>query len=49
MEFKQIYTPGLAHCSYVVGGKNACVVIDPAREVAQYIEIADSLAFLSRG
>ncbi len=42
MEFKQIYTPGLAHCSYVIGGKNACVVIDPAREVTQYIAIADS-------
>lgn len=43
MEFKQIYTPGLAHCSYVVGGENACVVIDPARDVTQYIEAADAL------
>lgn len=43
MEFKQIYTPGLAHCSYVVGGKHSCVVIDPAREVTQYIAIANSL------
>ncbi len=49
MEFKQIYTPGLAHCSYVVGGKNACVVIDPAREVAQYIEIADSFGLPIKG
>ena len=23
MEFKQIYTPGLAHCSYVIGGTTA--------------------------
>lgn len=43
MEFKQIYTPGLAHCSYVLGGKNACVVVDPAREVSQYIAVADAL------
>lgn len=49
MEFKQIYTPGLAHCSYVVGGKNACVVIDPAREVTQYIDIADSLGLPIKG
>ncbi len=43
MEFKQLYTPGLAHCSYVIGGKNACVVIDPSREVDRYIKIAASL------
>jgi len=49
MEFKQIYTPGLAHCSYVVGGRNACVVIDPAREVTQYIAIADSLGLPIKG
>ncbi len=49
MEFKQIYTPGLAHCSYVVGGRNACVVIDPAREVSQYIAIAESLGLPIKG
>lgn len=43
MEFRQIYTPGLAHCSYVIGGKNACVVIDPARNVTQYVHMAYSL------
>ncbi|KUG04089.1 metallo-beta-lactamase family protein [hydrocarbon metagenome] len=43
MEFKQIYTPGLAHCSYVIGGKEYCLVVDPAREVTQYINIAESL------
>ncbi|MEL7569855.1 MAG: MBL fold metallo-hydrolase [Eubacteriaceae bacterium] len=42
MEFKQIYTPGLAHLSYVIGGRNVCLVVDPAREVDQYIEIAAS-------
>jgi len=49
MEFKQIYTPGLAHCSYVIGGKNACVVVDPAREVTQYIKIADSYGLPIKG
>ncbi|MBP1764165.1 MAG: metal-dependent hydrolase, beta-lactamase superfamily [Firmicutes bacterium] len=49
MEFKQIYTPGLAHCSYVIGGKNACFVIDPAREVAQYIAIANSWGLPIKG
>lgn len=49
MEFKQIYTPGLAHCAYVIGGKNACVVVDPAREVTQYMAIADSLGLPIKG
>ncbi|NCB41855.1 MAG: MBL fold metallo-hydrolase [Clostridia bacterium] len=40
MEFKQIYTKGLAHCSYVIGGRRQCIVIDPARNVQQYIDIA---------
>lgn len=43
MEIKQIYTPGLAQLSYVIGGQNACFVIDPVRNVDQYIEIADSM------
>lgn len=42
MEFKQIYTPGIAHCSYIVGGKNSCIIIDPARDISQYIETAAS-------
>ncbi|OPX90181.1 MAG: putative polyketide biosynthesis zinc-dependent hydrolase BaeB [Pelotomaculum sp. PtaB.Bin104] len=43
MDFKQVYTPGLAHCSYVIGGKKSCVVVDPARDVEQYLQIAASL------
>ncbi|MDD2553831.1 MAG: MBL fold metallo-hydrolase [Desulfotomaculaceae bacterium] len=49
MEFKQIYTPGLAHCSYVIGGKSACIVVDPAREVTQYVAIAKSLGLPIKG
>jgi len=49
MEFKQIFTPGLAHCSYVIGGKNACVVVDPAREISQYIDIAASFGLPIKG
>ena len=43
MHFKQVYTPGIAHCSYVIGGNNYCVVVDPARNVEQYLQIAASL------
>lgn len=49
MEFKQVYTPGLAHCSYVLGGKNEFIVVDPARDVDQYIEIAESFGLSITG
>jgi len=43
MEFKQVYIPGLAHCSYVIGGRHECIVVDPARDIQQYLDIAASL------
>jgi len=43
MEFKQVFTPGIAQCSYLIGGKKNCVVVDPARDVDQYLQIAASL------
>lgn len=49
MEFKQIYTPGLAHCSYIIGGKNACLVVDPARDVSQYLSAAKTLGLPING
>ena len=49
MEFKQVYTPGLAHCSYVIGGRNECMVVDPSREVMQYLDIAKSFRMPIKG
>jgi len=49
MEFKQIYTPGLAQCSYVIGGRNACVVVDPMRDVKPYLDIAKSFGLPIKG
>jgi hydroxyacylglutathione hydrolase len=42
MFFKQIYEPGLAHASYMVGCQKTgeCVVIDAKRDIDTYIEIA---------
>ncbi len=31
MHFSQIYTPGIAQCSYVIGSGRKCVVVDPVR------------------
>jgi glyoxylase-like metal-dependent hydrolase (beta-lactamase superfamily II)/rhodanese-related sulfurtransferase len=40
MNVQQVFTPGLAHCSYLVTGKRACVVVDPRRDVEVYLEAA---------
>jgi len=40
MHFTQIYSPGLAHCSYILGNGNECVVVDPARDISPYLEQA---------
>ncbi|HWQ88661.1 MAG TPA: rhodanese-like domain-containing protein [Desulfitobacteriaceae bacterium] len=43
MEFRQIYTPGLAHLSYLISGKTSCIVVDPARDVSRYLQIAETM------
>ncbi len=40
MHLAQIYTPGIAQCSYVIGSSGKCVVVDPVRNVEQYIDKA---------
>lgn len=40
MFFSHIYTPGLAHSSYIIGGEESCIVVDPARDVDRYIKQA---------
>lgn len=40
MNLAQIYTGGIAQCSYVIGSGNKCVVVDPVRNVDQYLEQA---------
>lgn len=38
MYFKQFYLGCLAHASYLIGSEGAAVVVDPQRDVEQYIE-----------
>lgn len=37
MHFAQIYTPGIAQCSYVIGSGSRCVVVDPVRNIDPYL------------
>jgi len=39
--FKQFYLGCLAHASYLIGSKGKACVVDPQRDVAQYIEEAE--------
>lgn len=42
MYFKQFYLGCLAHASYLVGSEGEAVVVDPQRDVDQYVEEAKS-------
>lgn len=40
MKFAQIFTPGLAQCSYVIGSGKQCLVVDPVRHIEPYLQQA---------
>lgn len=42
MKFKQFYLGCLAHASYYVGSETEAAIIDPQRDVAQYIDEAEA-------
>src|SRR5438552_13630210 len=42
MYFKQFYLACLAHASYLIGSEGEAVVVDPQRDVDQYITEADA-------
>lgn len=43
MYVKQFFVEGLAHSSYILGGNQTCAVIDPKRDVNDYIRIAKAM------
>src|SRR5678815_4496222 len=42
MYFKQFYLGCLAHASYLIGSKGEAAVIDPQRDVNEYLEEAEA-------
>lgn len=42
MKFKQFYLGCLAHASYYIGSENEAAVIDPQRDVEQYVKEAEA-------
>ena len=45
MYFKQFYLGCLAHASYLIGSEGEAVVVDPQRDVDQYVEEAEAQGF----
>ena len=41
MYFKQFYLNCLAHASYLIGSDGAGTVVDPQRDVEQYVQEAE--------
>jgi hydroxyacylglutathione hydrolase len=39
---QQVFTHGIAHSSYLLGGRKACAVVDPRRDIEVYLEAARS-------
>jgi hydroxyacylglutathione hydrolase len=48
MEFKQFYLGCLAHASYLIGDEGECAIVDPQRDVDQYIAEADQRGLVIR-
>src|SRR5262249_49183888 len=40
MHFHQFYLGCLAHASYLIGDQNECAIVDPQRDVDQYLDAA---------
>jgi glyoxylase-like metal-dependent hydrolase (beta-lactamase superfamily II) len=43
MFVQSFFVPGLAHLSYLLGGKGTCAIIDPRRDVEEYISAAKTM------
>jgi hydroxyacylglutathione hydrolase len=46
MFVQSFFVPGLAHLSYLLGGKNACAIVDPRRDVEKYLSAAKGMGIL---
>ena len=40
MRVQQFFTSGIAHSSYLLGGRRSCAIVDPRRDVEIYLDAA---------
>jgi len=43
MFVQSFFIPGLAHLSYLLGGKTSCAIVDPRRDVGEYLSVAKGM------
>jgi glyoxylase-like metal-dependent hydrolase (beta-lactamase superfamily II)/rhodanese-related sulfurtransferase len=43
MFIQSFFVPGLAHLSFLLGGKGTCAIVDPRRDVEEYIAVAKTM------
>ena len=43
MFIQTFFVPGLAHLSYLLGGKGTCAIIDPRRDIEEYLVVAKGM------
>ena len=43
MFIQSFFVPGLAHLSYLLGGKGTCAIIDPRRDIEEYMAVAKGM------
>jgi hydroxyacylglutathione hydrolase len=43
MFVQSFFVPGLAHLSYLLGGKGTCAIVDPRRDIEEYIAVAKGM------
>lgn len=43
MFVRQFFVRGIAHSSYLLGGTSSCAIIDPQRDVSEYLAAADEM------
>jgi hydroxyacylglutathione hydrolase len=43
MYIQSFFVPGLAHLSYLLGGKETCAIIDPRRDIEEYITVTKAM------
>ena len=43
MFIQSFFVPGLAHLSYLLGGKGTCAIIDPRRDIEEYMAVAKAM------
>ncbi len=43
MFIQSFFVPGIAHLSYLLGGKGTCAIVDPKRDIEEYVAVSKAM------